>query len=410
MSLHIQSLPPRELEFQMFVMDEMADAAQARGRDVIKLTIGITDLPVPERVRSKIAEAVHDPVTTRRVFPQGLPELRGAIARYYNQQFHVGVDVENVIVNTGTSPIFRNLFQLLSKPGQEILIPRPYYCLYKICALLARAQVTYYDVDLDTFRVDLRSFRKAYSPERTAVVVINNPGNPVGNVLTRDEVMGIYDTVRDRSYVVNDEIYNNCCFYTKFESPLSYLPESSKRVTIVTNGFSKGFRLYTKRVGYALLPDELVMPMRIVQQHTLLTHDPVTQLAMIEALNDLESPRELCRIYRKRAEYSFDRLHGTGCVPIRADGGFYVVLDCADWIRAGHAADSIELARDILEQVNVATVPGTDFGAPETLRLSLCSARFQEAIDRLRDYFGQTPVPAAADEALAVPAAAQNSR
>src|SRR5262249_47782197 len=270
-----------------------------------------------------------------------------------------------------TSPIFRNLFQLLSKPGQEILIPRPYYCLYKICAMLARARVTYYDIDLDTRRIDLPSFRRAYSPERTAVVVINNPGNPLGNVLSQDEVRAIYDVIRDRSFVVNDEIYNNVCFYDRFECPLSYLPESSRRVTVVTNGFSKGFRLYTKRVGYALLPDELVMPMRIVQQHTLLTHDPVTQSAMIEALADREGPRELTRVYRARAEYAFERLTAVGCRAVRAEGGFYVVLDCTDWLKAGRAGDPIELARDLLARAHVATVPGTDFGAPHTLRVSL---------------------------------------
>src|SRR5262249_19613069 len=332
MSLHIQSLPPRELEFQMFVMDELADAAAARGHDVIKLTIGITDLPAPARVSRKIAQAVSDPITARRVFPQGLPELRNAIAKYYNEQFYAGVVSENVIVNTGTSPIFRNLFQLLTRPGQEILIPRPYYCLYKICALLARAQVAFYDIDLDSRTVDMRSFRRAYSPDRTAIVVINNPGNPLGNLLHPDAVRDIYQTVGDRSFVINDEIYNNCCFYDRFHCPLSYLPESSRRITIVTNGFSKGFRLYTKRVGFALLPDQLVMPMRIIQQHTLLTHDPVTQLAMVEALRDLESPRELCAVYRERAEYAFGHLQGTGCRPIPAAGGFYVVLDCSEWI------------------------------------------------------------------------------
>jgi aspartate/methionine/tyrosine aminotransferase len=370
----------------MFVMDELADEAIERGQDVIKLTIGITDLPAPSRVARRIAEAAADPRAVRRVVPQGLPELRRAIAAYYNEQFHAGVDAEHVIVNTGTSPIFRNLFQLLSKPGQEILIPRPYYCLYKICALLAGCRVAYYDIDLDHLGVDMRSFRKAYSAERTAIVVVNNPGNPLGNVLSPEAVREIYATVRDRSFVVNDEIYNNCCFYDRFLCPLSYLPESSRRVTIVTNGFSKGFRLYTKRVGFALLPDELVMPMRIVQQHTLLTHDPLTQLAMIEALQDLESPRELCAEYRKRAEYSFSQLQGTGCRPIHSAGGFYVVLDCSDWLES-ESGDSIELSRDILQRVKVATVPGTDFGAPETLRLSLCSARFNEGIDRLRHYF-----------------------
>jgi aspartate/methionine/tyrosine aminotransferase len=384
-------------------MDELADAAAARGDDVIKLTIGITDLPIPARVRKTIAEQVHDPDTARRVFPQGLPELRAAVADYYNEQFQAGVDTEHVIVNTGTSPIFRNLFQLLTRPGLEVLIPRPYYCLYKICALLAGAKVSYYDIDLDTGRLDLASFARAYDPRRTAVVVINNPGNPAGNVLTRDEVTAIYDVVGDRSFVVNDEIYNNCCFYDDFVCPLSYLPAASRRVTIVTNGFSKGFRLYTKRVGYALLPDELVMPLRIVQQHTLLTHDPVTQLAMVEALADLDSPRELCRVYRSRAEYAFEQLQGTGVRPVRAEGGFYVVVDCTDWLRADHAADTIALARDLIEHAGVATVPGTDFGALKTLRLSLCSARFEEGIDRLREYFAGAGSLVSSRRALAHP-------
>src|SRR5438105_1087676 len=246
MVLQIQSLPPKELEFQMFVMDELADAALARGEDVIKLTIGITDLPVPQRVREAITRHVHDPKVYRRVHPQGLPELRSAIAKHYNERFGAGVDAKHVIVNTGTSPIFRNLFQLLSRPGQDVLIPRPHYCLYKICALLAGARVTYYDIDLRTLRVDLDSFRRAFDPARTAVVVINNPGNPAGNVLTEDEVRSIYDVVAGRAYVVNDEIYANCCFRREFACPLSYLPDRDRRVTIVTNGFSKGYRLYTK--------------------------------------------------------------------------------------------------------------------------------------------------------------------
>src|SRR5207248_257671 len=201
------------LEFQMFVMDELADAAAARGEDVIKLTIGITDLPAPGPVVDAIARKARDAAFTRLVYPEGLPELREAVARYYNTQFGAGVDADHVIVHTGTSPLFRNLFQLLCRPGQEVLIPRPYYALYKVCALLAGARVTFYDVDLHTRRVDLDSFLRAFSAERTAVVVINNPGNPLGNVLSRDEVLQIYQAVGDRAYVVNDEIYNNCCFY-----------------------------------------------------------------------------------------------------------------------------------------------------------------------------------------------------
>src|SRR5262249_46004723 len=149
----------------------------------------------------------------RLVYPEGLPALREAIARYYHDRFATAVDAAHVIVNTGTSPLFRNLFQLLCRPGDEVLIPRPYYCLYKVCALLAGARVRHYDIDLDTRRVDLASFRRTFDADRTSVVVINSPGNPLGNVLTRDEVLELYRVVGDRAYVVNDEIYNNVCFY-----------------------------------------------------------------------------------------------------------------------------------------------------------------------------------------------------
>src|SRR5581483_11315090 len=114
----------------------------------------------------------------------------------------------------------------------------------------------------------------------------------------------------------------------------------------------------------------LVMPMRIVQQHTLLTHDPVTQYAAIEALADREAPRELARVYRARAGYAHGRLLDTGVRPVRAQGGFYVVLDCADWLRRSRARDTVGLTHDLVARAGVAVVPGTDFGAPETVRLS----------------------------------------
>src|SRR3954447_14058706 len=113
MALHVRSLPPEQLEFQMFVMDELADAAAARGEDVIKLTIGITDLPPPPRVVEAITRKARDLAFTRQVYPEGLPALRVAVANYYNAQFGAGVDAGHVIVNTGTSPLFRNLFHLL---------------------------------------------------------------------------------------------------------------------------------------------------------------------------------------------------------------------------------------------------------------------------------------------------------
>ena len=385
----IRDLMPADLEFQMFVLDELADELIERGADVLKLTIGVSELPIPPAVLDQMIEKLRDPDFVRRVYPEGLPELREAIAGFYNRRHKTDVSAANVIVNTGTSPIFRNIFQLVSGPGLEIMIPRPYYALYLYCATLAGATVKFYDIDIETKRVDMDSFRRNFSAERTALVVINSPGNPIGNIVTPDEMREIYEIVDGQAYILNDEIYNNTMFYDDFHSPLALFPEHSE-TTIVTNSFSKGYRMYTKRVGFAILPQELQVNLRVIQQHTLLCTDPVYQYGMITALEDEASPQQLTSIYRARAEYTTQRLAGTGCEPIAAEGGFYAMLRCAEWNAARGFASSKELARDILQKVHVAVVPGTDFGVPQDLRLAFCNDRYDEGIDRLREYFTTT--------------------
>ncbi len=391
----IKDLMPGDLEFQMFVLDELADDLIAKGADVLKLTIGVPELFMPEAALDGMIAKLKDPDFVRRVYPEGLPELREAIVQFYNRRYRADIGLDNVIVNTGTSPIFRNVFQLLSGPEYEIMIPRPYYALYLYCAKLAGATVKFYDIDIDSKRVDMESFRRNFSPERTSLVVVNSPGNPVGNIVTPEELREIYQIVDRRAYVLNDEIYNNTMFYDEFRSPLELFPEYQD-MTIVTNSFSKGFRMYTKRIGFAILPTELQTNLRVIQQHTLLCTDPCYQYGMIAALDDEESPVELTNIYKKRAEYTTKRLTGTRCTPIAAEGGFYAILRCEEWNKAQGFASSKELARDILEKVHVAVVPGTDFGVPQDLRLAFCNARYDEGIDRLHDYFSSSNVAFAA--------------
>ena len=382
----INNFMPEDLEFQMFVLDEHADKLLDEGIDVLKLTIGVPELPTPKAVLDRIVKVLEDPDFVRRVYPEGLPELREAIATHYNTKYRADVTRDNLIVSTGTSPIFRNLFQLVSGEGREILLPRPYYALYVYCATLANATIKFYDIDPVSMRVDMDSFRKNLSPERTSLVVVNSPGNPLGNIVNPDELRQIYDIVDRQAYVLNDEIYNNCLFYEDFRSPLDLLPEYND-ITIVTNSFSKGFRMYTKRVGFAILPLELQANLRVMQQHTLLCTDPCYQYGMIAALDDDESPAELAGIYKGRAEYTTQQLLNTGCEPIAAEGGFYAVLRCAEWNQDRGFTSSKELAHDILKKAHVAVVPGTDFGIPQDLRLAFCNDRYDEGIDRLRRYF-----------------------
>ena len=382
----INNFMPADLEFQMFVLDEHADKLLGEGNDILKLTIGVPELPTPPAVLDRIVEVLGDPNFVRRVFPEGLPELREAIATHYNAKYRSEISKDNIIVSTGTSPIFRNIFQLVSGHGREILLPRPYYALYVYCATLANATIKFYDIDPVSMRVDMDSFQENFSPEKTALVVVNSPGNPLGNIVNPDELRQIYEITGRQAYILNDEIYNNCLFYEDFRSPLDVLREYQD-TTIVTNSFSKGFRMYTKRVGFAILPLELQTNLRVMQQHTLLCTDPCYQYGMIAALDDDESPAELARIYKSRAEYTTAQLQNTGCEPIAAEGGFYAVLRCSDWNQEHGFSSSKELAHDILNKAHVAVVPGTDFGIPQDLRLAFCNDRYDEGIDRLRRYF-----------------------
>jgi len=169
--------------FLMFVMDEMANSYEREGKDVVRMTLGKSELPQHKGIISAIQDAAADYAKYSLVYPGGLPSLKDELSQYYKMRYSVNIKPENFIISTGTSTIFRNLFHLLTTKGDEVLIPMPYYSLYHFCALLTGATVRYYNIDTETMRVDFDSFRENFT-DKTKIVVINSPGNPLGNILT----------------------------------------------------------------------------------------------------------------------------------------------------------------------------------------------------------------------------------
>jgi aspartate/methionine/tyrosine aminotransferase len=371
--------------FLMFVLDKMAHDYELEYDDVIRLTLGKSELPVHASISQAMVEATQTFARSALVFPAGLPELRERLAHHESRRHGADVSPDNVLVSVGTSTMFRNLFGLLARTGDEVLLPMPYYPLYRFSAMLAGATVRYYRIDPDTLRVDLASLRDQLT-ERTRVVVINSPGNPLGNVLTREELLAIDRAVAGRATIVSDEIYANCCF----DGPAPSLAAMAETVSplVVTNAFSKGYRMYARRVGYAVVPDALVEPLTVVQHHTLLTTDPVPQFGALAALERPEDPAELEASYRRRRDVTvrrFERVPGVRALP--AQGSFYLTLDCRRFMAERALPSSLALATEIMRATRVATVPGSDFGLPEMLRLSYTSARYEEGIDRLVAFF-----------------------
>jgi len=372
-------------KFLMFVLDQIANDKERAGEEVIRMTLGKSELPLNPLIIAAMQEALGNYNMYTQVYPAGLPELRKSLAEYNNNKYGLDLTYRNVIIGCGTSSIFRNLFQILAAPSDEVLLPLPYYSLYNFCAQLVNAQVRYYRIDLDELKLDCDSFAQNFT-DKTKIVVINTPGNPLGNVLTEDDLITIDRIVAGRAVIINDEIYSNTYFDEPSRSVLQLKGMQSTFVT--TNAFSEAYRMYTRRVGYCIVPEELETPLSVIQHHTLLTLDPVVQYGALEALQHEEDVEALVATYRRRRDYTLEKFNALADVrALPAKGSFYLTLDCAPYMQTRGIKSSLDLAEQIIRATNVATVPGSDFGLPETLRLSYSSRKYEEGIDRLVAFF-----------------------
>lgn len=370
----------------MFVLDDLANKREFVDRkEAIRLTLGKSELPLNEEITNAMCNALKSHQNSSLVYPAGLPQLKDALSKYYNQNYGVHIPSKNIIISPGTSSVFRNLFSLLSGPGDEVLLPIPYYSLYHFCALLSGASVRYYHIDTNSRRLDMESFKENFS-ERTKIVVINTPGNPLGNIINENELRQMDNFIDGRAVVINDEIYANTYFDEKPRSVVQL--GKTKSIFITTNAFSKAYRMYARRVGYSIVPDELVEPLTVIQHHTLLTVDPIVQFGAIAALDRQSDVDEIVALYKGRRDYTMLKLDGIdGIRPIYSEGGFYITIDCNEFMTNKNYETSLALAEKIFEDTSVAVVPGSDFGLERTLRLSFSSSKYNEGIDRLAGFF-----------------------
>lgn len=371
--------------FLMFELDQMAYDYEKEGKEVIRMTLGKSELPLHPDITQTIIEAMKDFKKSTLVFPGGLPELKEKLSEYYRKKHNLDINPDNFIISVGTSTIFRNLFYLFLEKGDEVLLPIPYYSLYHFSALLAQAKIRYYRVDPKTLTLDKDSFKENFTG-KTKLVVINSPGNPLGNILTKEELYFMDSIVDGRAPIINDEVYENVCF--EWQSPSVMELRDTKSMFITTNSFSKAYRMYCRRVGWCIVPDELITPMTVIQHHTLLTTDPICQFAAITALDHLEEVENIRNLYKSRRDYTLERFADVEDVrAVPAMGSFYITLDCKKFMEKQGILTSLDLATKIMEAKHAATVPGSDFGLPYTLRLSFSCHRYKEGIDHLVDFF-----------------------
>ena len=374
-------------DFHVLRIDRIANDLIKNGIDVIKLNLGKSEVPMREIVADEMARKIYDGVRREIVDAQGISALREAIAMDYHDTYGVSVNPDTVFINNGTSPFFLMLYQLLLDPGEEVLLPLPYYPPYFANTVIARVTAAFYSIR--DGRIDLDEFERNFKPGKTKLVILNSPGNPFGNVVSQREIERVLQIVDGRAAVISDEIYDGLVYDGGF-CPTLGVARAGKDLVIVLNGFSKIHHMYTRRLGYAIVPPMLREPMLRFQRHNIVCVDPVTQFAGIVSL---KTKRELLEgevkqeiaLYKNRLEVSKGVLRDTALKVIEPAGSFYVPVDVSAYVPRVFKS-SLDMAQALLEKAHIAVTPGEDFGRNDFFRIGLTSDRITVGMERMRDF------------------------
>jgi aspartate/methionine/tyrosine aminotransferase len=358
-------------------VDARAKALKAAGEDVIVFAAGEPDFPSPAHVVEAAAAACHDPRNHRYTPAPGLPELRAAIATKTERDSGLDVEASQVLVTNGGKHAIYTAFATLLDPGDEVLLPSPYWTTYPEPVALCGATAVVIPTDVASgFKVSVEQLEAA-TTERTKVLVFVSPSNPSGAVYSPEQVEAIGRWAVERGiWVLTDEIYEHLTYDDhRFSSMPVLVPELAERCVVV-NGVAKTYAMTGWRVGWMIAPPDVSAAAAGLQSHATSNVANVSQRAALAAvsgsLDDVVRMREAFDRRRRRMFELLCALSGVTC--LRPEGAFYAFPSFEGVLGrqiAGRQVDTtLELADVILEEAKVALVPGEAFGTPGYARLS----------------------------------------
>ncbi len=364
-------------ESATLAIDAKAKALKAAGEDVIGFGAGEPDFPTPAHIVEAAAEACRDPKNHRYSAVAGLPELRQAVSDKTRRDTGYDVAPAQVLVTNGGKHAVYNAFAALLDPGDEALLPSPYWTTYpEAIALAGGVPVVVATDDTTGFRATVDQLEGART-ERTKLLVFVSPSNPTGAVYTRDEIEAVGRWAAEHGiWVVTDEIYEHLVYGgAENHSIPVVVPELADRC-LVLNGVAKTYAMTGWRVGWMIGPADVIKAATNLQSHATSNVANVSQRAALAALTgDLSAVHEMRSVYDRRRRRMLELLDGIpGVTCVEPEGAFYAFPSFQGALGrelAGRTpTTTLELAEVILDQAKVAVVPGEAFGAPGYMRLS----------------------------------------
>ena len=371
-----------------------AKAMKAAGESVVSFGVGEPDFNTPERIINA-AKVALDNGQTKYTPSSGLLPLRKAICEKFKKDNGLDYEPSQIIVSNGAKhSIFNACFAVL-EPGDEVIIPAPYWLTYPEVVKVCGATPVYIDCKKENkFKFTAEDLKKAITP-KTKMLIFNSPSNPTGAVYDEAEVRAIAKVCEDAEiFVLADEIYEKLCYNGVKAFSIAKCSEKMKDLTITINGVSKTYAMTGWRVGYLAAPKDVAKAIDSFQSHATSNACSISQYATIEALqcSDEEIQAMVDVFDARRAKLLKLISEIDGVQAVEPDGAFYVMLvvggvygkKCGD----KEITDSVSFADTLLEAEKVATVPGVSFGAPDCVRLSyaLSEADIEEGLKRIKRF------------------------
>jgi len=371
-----------------------AKQMKADGIDVVGFGAGEPDFDTPEHIKNAAKKAL-DEGFTKYTPASGMPELKKAICKKFKTDNNLDYSPDEVLVSCGAKHSIFNAILALCNEADEVILLSPYWVSYPEMIKVAGAKSVILDTTQESsFKITPQQLQEAITP-KTKILILNSPSNPTGMVYSKEELVAISKVLVEKGiFCISDEIYEKIIYDGQEHISIASLGPEIKRLTIVINGVSKSYSMTGWRIGYAAGPKEIIKAMSNLQSHSTSNPTSISQKASLAALEGPQEPLyDMVAEFTKRRDYIIKRLNsieGISC--LKPQGAFYVFADVSKIIgktfKEQMIKDSASLADILLEEVNVAVVPGGDFGAGKYIRLSYATSmeNITKGLDRIKEF------------------------
>ncbi len=366
-------------------IDSKAKAMKAEGIDVCGFAAGEPDFDTPDHIKAAAAEALMKGCT-KYTPSSGIPELRQAIAEKFAADNQIEYKPSQVIVSNGAKQSCFNAILATCEPGDEVLIPSPYWLSYPEMVRIAGAEPIFVQTrEQNGWKMTAEEFENAMTP-RTKMVILNSPGNPTGSVYTKEELEKIVEVAAEEDILIlSDEIYEKLVYDGTPHVSIASLSDEAYKLTITVNGFSKAYAMTGWRLGYLGAPDPIAKAIDSIQSHSTSNPCSFAQHGGLAALRGDQQPvADMRDEFSLRRDYMFGRLSAISQVTtVKPLGAFYILANISRL-----SLTSQNFADRLLSKANVAVVPGAAFGDDRTIRLSYATSLdiIKKGMDRFEDF------------------------